>query len=520
MLAITGRIAMLFPLALISLLGPTAFAATAQQQCASLSRDELVNMSQRATHSALKQTVLPGGATTSVELPVATPKGHTYCARFLDDDTRIRIVAVGATESGDKTPGTRISLEVPPPGFGWRREKELLLVSMKVGADGKLESRLPAAAPPRKPVGDGADEKAPLRPQADTKPGAQAGGKPPAETQPARKPAGDTQPTQKPGADAQPEASEPGIAVVQVVQVSDKTFAEAIAWLAVLLAYAFAVFTLGKIPGADGQGAKIRGGYSIDPVYLTADAYGKASLSQLQIFAFTLLVIGLLVYALFRTHVLSDLSGDILLLLGISAAGSAGAKVTQSMTRRLSFDNWAWLRNRGWLVTYEEGTGKPPDPSRAKWSDLLRSNGSFDVYSFQLATVSVVVGGALLTTDLGALANFKIPENILALLGLSNVVYIGGRAVAPNSYVELDKKVTDLRALETEWITLVRTQIVAAGTDAEKVKAAKSAAPEKSAAYFATAKEAARMLKALHGAEGTKFKTEPITETDVLPPIV
>ena len=60
------------------------------------------------------------------------------------------------------------------------------------------------------------------------------------------------------------------------------------------------------------------------PVYLTSGPFDKASLSQFQIFGFTLLVFGLLVYILFRMGILPNISSDILALSsGISAAGTA-----------------------------------------------------------------------------------------------------------------------------------------------------------------------------------------------------
>ena len=68
--------------------------------------------------------------------------------------------------------------------------------------------------------------------------------------------------------------------------------------------------------------------------------------------------------------------------------------------KRFSFENWAWLRNNGWLKVYEAAVdGKKADTKRARWGDLLKTDGSFDIYSFQLATFSVLVGYSLLTSD-------------------------------------------------------------------------------------------------------------------------
>jgi len=131
------------------------------------------------------------------------------------------------------------------------------------------------------------------------------------------------------------------------------------------------------------------------PVALTAGQFGKASLSNFQIFGFTLVVLFRLLYTLFSSGVLSGLSNDILLLLGISAVGTTGSKVVALGNKRLTFSNWAWLRNHQWLTVGEKGCEEKPQLEDAKWSDLIKSGGSFDVYSFQLAGFSLLVAASL-----------------------------------------------------------------------------------------------------------------------------
>ena len=235
-----------------------------------------------------------------------------------------------------------------------------------------------------------------------------------------------------------------------------------------------AVVILAYLLGALACGAW-RGRYSFDPVALTSGKGGTASLSKLQIFCFTLIVLGLLVYILLRIGLFSGLSEDILLLLGISAVGAAGSKVAEVMKTRLSFENWSWLRNRRWLTTYEEGFSEPSKAPRAHWGDLLKNDGELNVYSFELVTFSVVVVFALLTTDLSALATFTLPSNILPLLGLANIVYIGGKVVAP-SVDEFNKKVDALRKLESDWFAATAAAVApVAGQPAQLTEAKKAA---------------------------------------------
>lgn len=299
----------------------------------------------------------------------------------------------------------------------------------------------------------------------------------------------------------------PGVSVAQKVQVSDFWFSLVCAVIVVGLAYLLAGLSLGRVNKS----------YSWNPVYLTSGPFGKASLSQFQVFAFTLLVLGVLVFVLLRTSVFSDISSDILLLLGISAGGAAGSKVAGVTKKRLSFENWSWLRNQGWLRTYQVGLGESPDPRRARWGDLLKTEGSFDIYRFQLATFSLLVGLAILTSDLNALATFTLPPNILALLGLSNVVYIAGKAVTPSSIGELDQKVRALRDAEKDWISQVITATTPLSDQPAKRQTAMKTAPDKYQSYIMFARETARMLKSLYGAAGTKFTAEPITDDELMP---
>ena len=54
------------------------------------------------------------------------------------------------------------------------------------------------------------------------------------------------------------------------------------------------------------------------------------------------------------------------------------------------------------------------------------------------ATASIVVAVALIRTNLSDLSAFKIPGELLTLLGLSQIVFIGGKAVEKSAYNELD----------------------------------------------------------------------------------
>ena len=190
----------------------------------------------------------------------------------------------------------------------------------------------------------------------------------------------------------------------------------------------------------------------LDPVLLTAGSNGKGNLAKLQILFFSVIVVGLVGYIVSRTGILSNLSSTILILLGIAGVGSAASKATDVSRNRIDFDNWAWFVRKGWLPH-----GGLAAVNEAKWRDILTTDGEFDVYHFQNLIFSVVVGGALLVVGLRDLASFSIPETLLGILGLSQVVYLGGKLVGAPSCAELNTATSALKDLESDFVTSAMT---------------------------------------------------------------
>ena len=125
----------------------------------------------------------------------------------------------------------------------------------------------------------------------------------------------------------------------------------------------------------------------------------------------------------------------------------------------------------GWLAP-----GKDVAPA-AKSSELVVDSDTkeFDPYRFQTAIFSLVVAVALITTSATGLEAFTVPPEMLALLGISQVVFIGGQAMENGGYAELDKTLTDLRKLEMSYNDL-KTKADAPKADAA-AKAAAGTAP-------------------------------------------
>lgn len=202
--------------------------------------------------------------------------------------------------------------------------------------------------------------------------------------------------------------------------------------------------------------------HHLNPVVLAAGSNGRGSATKLQILFFSLVVFGLVSYIWMSTGYLSNLSSTVLLLMGISGIGAAASAATDVAKTRLDFANWAWLINRRWLPK-----GGVAEVNRAEWKDVVTTDGEFDVYRFQMITFSVLVGVALLGAgaEMGEVSKFTIPESLLGILGLSQVVYVAGKLVAPPSIAQLNEQIVKLKTAESNLqAALTKQELSAAST--------------------------------------------------------
>jgi len=146
---------------------------------------------------------------------------------------------------------------------------------------------------------------------------------------------------------------------------------------------------------------------------------------------------------------LTDLSVTVAMLLGISAVGAAVAQTASANRDRLTFENWAWLVKKKVLPINEE------DQTGPQLSDLVMTNREFDIYKLQTLIFSVVVAVALLLGGEQNLGSFTVPQTLLGILGLSQIVYVSGTLAGPASISDLDQALTHLREMEARLQTAV-----------------------------------------------------------------
>jgi hypothetical protein len=235
-----------------------------------------------------------------------------------------------------------------------------------------------------------------------------------------------------------------------------------------------------------------------NPLFIASVTNGKVSLSRLQLLWFTILVMSILVLLFVQTGSLSDLPESVLALLGVSASGTILSGLTNANKNRLSFENWQWLKDQGWLYG---------NPTPTRWTDLfLDDDGSLNIYKFQLLFSSILVGITLVLSGGNNLLGFKIPENFPQLLGLSNIAYVLGKVVTPTGMPELNDKISELVDLENQL----------------KASTLNGSAPqkEKLASYLLKARNVAGMTKvAFADLGGTKFDYIAKIKDEVLLPL-
>jgi len=155
-------------------------------------------------------------------------------------------------------------------------------------------------------------------------------------------------------------------------------------------------------------GKRGRASFSLNPVQITAGVLGGGSISQLQVFFFSLLVGSLIFFLWLWTGLLSDISQDLLMLMGISSVGAVGAKYTATLKSQLNEDTQRFLYAEGWF------SGAPINTvsEKPELGDLLLTNNRLDVYKFQMAMFSVLVAIYILRTGATDLGEVKISDDI------------------------------------------------------------------------------------------------------------
>ena len=244
--------------------------------------------------------------------------------------------------------------------------------------------------------------------------------------------------------------------------------------------------------------------FLLNPLKIIADVGGRASLSSAQFFFFTLIVLWLAIYWVVQEGKLISIDNSVLGLLGIAIVGSGVGKITDSTRFRATGENWAWARKKNWV---KKDFTKASVERTPKIGDLLASDQGFDIARFQAVGFSLVVGIALLykgatAADADAFSKFTIDETYLALIGISQGAYVGGKYVGSNLFRELNTTLDKVRSLEVSFISAVANSAEWKGMAAQDRSinlACETCAPNEYIAYMSSATGAAEIVGHMTG---------------------
>ena len=149
-----------------------------------------------------------------------------------------------------------------------------------------------------------------------------------------------------------------------------------------------------------------------NPIWFVSGEDGRASLSLAQILIWTILVFSASFYILEVSGKLLDLTNDILILLGITGGVSLIANIV-SGNDKVNVDNKS-----------KEVTKKRYKP---QWLDLFQSDGNPDLFRVQMALFTVLAVVFVTGQIYAELVFPKFPEGLLALITISNGIYLGSK---------------------------------------------------------------------------------------------
>lgn len=185
--------------------------------------------------------------------------------------------------------------------------------------------------------------------------------------------------------------------------------------------------------GPDGQKALSR----FSPCFICQDAFGHMSLSRFQVLLFTLALLGVYSYAFVLTGQLPEVQPSVLALAGITLGGSTLASAATRPVVETS--------NRLWLL----GNGLLDQPRRRpRWMDLLTGDGEVDITRVQALAFTLFAVGSLVASGAEDLSNFAVPEQLNYLIGISQTVYVAGKALPGDAPRRLNEELRSLRNAE------------------------------------------------------------------------
>lgn len=159
------------------------------------------------------------------------------------------------------------------------------------------------------------------------------------------------------------------------------------------------------------------------PLHFAVTPLGRYSISLTQILFWTLIVIFSFVYVAFTRGEFLTITGQMLVLLGISGGTALSAKVT-AMTRVREIPD-EYMKD----ITQDR---------LPRFRDLISISDIPNVFKFQIFAFTALAG-AFVIRELVSTGNFPVlDENLLTLMGISGGVYIANELATENVWKKLE----------------------------------------------------------------------------------
>jgi len=172
---------------------------------------------------------------------------------------------------------------------------------------------------------------------------------------------------------------------------------------------------------------------------LVADPNGYLDLARAQLFLWTVSVFFSFWYCMALIGDLPDVTSSTLVLLGLSgvtgiavrlAEKQALARSSRPPTSTAGPSNagipamWTPAEDHGATASLDLTTHPDPPHRRPRWSDLVVSHESFDVFRLQMLFFTILASGGFLIEVITGFRFPEIPSGVLALFGTSNAIYL------------------------------------------------------------------------------------------------
>jgi hypothetical protein len=169
---------------------------------------------------------------------------------------------------------------------------------------------------------------------------------------------------------------------------------------------------------------------SASPLALTTTPVGGYSLSKAQILLWSCVTAFGLVYVYFLTLEFLAITTQVLLLLGIGGSTAIATQISNddaSVARQMALAGMV--------------------PRAPRLADLVWSGGRPDIFKFQMLIFTLLTAGIVFSELVRQYTFPAIPENLVALMGVSSAVYVSNKVVTQKQN-EKDREAIDAKEAE------------------------------------------------------------------------